>query len=113
MTKNPLLYGFALLCVLLPAFPQVADAQFADVTSGPLVTSGTTFGVAWADFDKDGDFTKIELKLDGETERARVPTAWLGPTRSEGEQPPDRGQEADAHRLPVSSAHVSSRCRCR
>ena len=56
MTKHPLLYGFAFLCVLLPASPQEADAQFADATGGPLVTSGTTFGVAWADFDKDGDF---------------------------------------------------------
>ena len=37
------------------------------------------------EFDKDGDFTKIELKLDGKTERARVPTAWLGASRSEGE----------------------------
>lgn len=38
------------------------------------------------DFDKDGDFTKIELKLDGKTERARVPTAWLGAAaRGEGD----------------------------
>jgi hypothetical protein len=28
--------------------------------------------------DKDGDFTEIELKLDGKTDKARVPTAWLG-----------------------------------
>lgn len=37
------------------------------------------------EFDKDGDFTKIELKLDGKTEKARVPTAWLGASRGEGE----------------------------
>jgi hypothetical protein len=35
------------------------------------------------EFDKDGDFTKIELKLDGKTEKARVPTSWLGPHRGE------------------------------
>ena len=27
------------------------------------------------EIDKDGDFTKIELKLDGKTEKARVPTS--------------------------------------
>jgi hypothetical protein len=27
---------------------------------------------------RDGDFTKIEMKLGGKTEKARVPTAWLG-----------------------------------
>ena len=37
------------------------------------------------EFDKDGDFTKIELKLDGDTEKARVPTAWLGAHRGEGQ----------------------------
>jgi hypothetical protein len=30
------------------------------------------------DIDRDGDFTEIELKLDGKKEKARVPTAWLG-----------------------------------
>jgi hypothetical protein len=30
------------------------------------------------DIERDGDFTKIELKLDGKKEKARVPTAWLG-----------------------------------
>lgn len=37
------------------------------------------------EFDRDGDFTEIELKLDGKTEKARVPNALLGPYRSEGE----------------------------
>ena len=37
------------------------------------------------EFDRDGDFTEIELKLDGKTEKARVPNALLGPHRSEGE----------------------------
>jgi len=34
---------------------------------------------------RDGDFTNIELKLDGKKEKARVPTAWFGAPRSEGE----------------------------
>lgn len=29
--------------------------------------------------ERDGEFTDIELKLDGATEKARVPSAWLGP----------------------------------
>jgi hypothetical protein len=37
------------------------------------------------DIERDGDFTKIELKLDGKTEKARVPTAWLGVPRGEAE----------------------------
>jgi hypothetical protein len=37
------------------------------------------------DIERDGDFTRIELKLDGKTEKARVPTAWLGASRGEGE----------------------------
>jgi hypothetical protein len=37
------------------------------------------------EIDKDGDFTKIELKLGGKTEKARVPTAWLGGARGEAE----------------------------
>jgi len=34
---------------------------------------------------KDGDFTKIEMKLGGKTEKARVPTSWLGTAPREGE----------------------------
>ncbi len=29
------------------------------------------------DVDRDGDFTNIELTLDGKKEKARVPTSWL------------------------------------
>ena len=29
--------------------------------------------------ERDGEFTEIELKLDGASEKARVPSAWLGP----------------------------------
>ncbi len=34
---------------------------------------------------RDGEFTDIELELGGKTEKARVPTAWLGTHRGEGE----------------------------
>ncbi|HEU4693833.1 MAG TPA: hypothetical protein VFS23_35960 [Vicinamibacterales bacterium] len=38
------------------------------------------------EFDRDGDFTDIKLKLDGKTEKARVPTSWLGgAARGEGD----------------------------
>ena len=37
------------------------------------------------EFDRDGDFTDIKLKLDGKTEKARVPTEWLGASRGDGE----------------------------
>ncbi len=37
------------------------------------------------DIDKDGDFTEIELKLGGKTEKARVPTTLIGAPRGEGE----------------------------
>jgi hypothetical protein len=37
------------------------------------------------EIDRDGDFTKIELKLGGKTEKVRVPTAWLGAPREEGD----------------------------
>jgi hypothetical protein len=37
------------------------------------------------EIDRDGDFTTVELKLDGKEEKARVPTAWLGAPRDEGE----------------------------
>jgi len=37
------------------------------------------------EIERDGAFTNIELKLDGDTEQARVPTAWLAAPRDEGE----------------------------
>lgn len=37
------------------------------------------------EIDREGDFTEIELKLGDKKEKARVPTAWLGAPRSEGE----------------------------
>ena len=37
------------------------------------------------EIDRDGEFTNIELKLDGKKEKARVPTAWITVPRGEGE----------------------------
>lgn len=34
---------------------------------------------------RDGDFTDIEMKLDGRKEKARVPTAWLNTRTDEGD----------------------------
>ena len=34
---------------------------------------------------RDGQFTKIEMKLGGKTEKARVPTSWLGTNADEGD----------------------------
>jgi len=71
MTKTPFVYGLPLFCLLLTGLPLTASAQFADVTTGPLVTTGTTFGVAWADFDKDGDFDIFMAKGSGPSKLAR------------------------------------------
>jgi hypothetical protein len=35
-------------------------------------------------FDRDGEYTKVELKLGGKTEKVRMPTAWVA-TRGEDE----------------------------
>jgi hypothetical protein len=37
------------------------------------------------EIDRDGDYTKIEMKIGGKTEKATVPTAWLGAQTREGE----------------------------
>ncbi len=36
-------------------FRNNGDGTFADVTSGPLGDPGTSYGVAWGDYDNDGD----------------------------------------------------------
>ena len=36
-------------------FQNNGDGTFADVTSGPLGDAGTTYGIAWGDYDKDDD----------------------------------------------------------
>ena len=71
MTKHSPLHGLAIASLLLAGIPSAATADFADVTSGPLVTTGTTFGVAWADFDKDGDFDIFMAKGSGSSKLLR------------------------------------------
>jgi hypothetical protein len=56
------------------------------------------------EFDKDGDFTEIELKLDGKTEKARVPTAWFGASRDESEI------DIVARKIDVDSVKVLGAC---
>jgi hypothetical protein len=36
------------------------------------------------EFKRDGEFTNISLTLGGKTEKARVPSAWLGAQSSDG-----------------------------
>jgi hypothetical protein len=57
------------------------------------------------DIEKDGDFTEIELKLDGKTEKARVPSAWLGAPRGEGEF------DIVARKIDVDKVTVLGACR--
>lgn len=58
---------------------------------------------------KDGDFTKIELKLDGDKEEVRVPSAWLGAAA------PNRDREFDimARRIDVENVKVLGPCNAR
>jgi len=49
----------AVACAVLLAaqlvLPRIVSAQFTDVTSGPLGNAGDARGVAWGDYDDDGD----------------------------------------------------------
>jgi hypothetical protein len=56
------------------------------------------------EIDREGNDTKIELDLDGRKEKARVPTAWLGPGF--------RDQEFDilARRIDVDDVRVLGAC---
>ena len=71
MTKTPFVSGLALSCLLLSGLTAGARAQFVDATSGPLVTTGTTFGLASGDFDKDGDFDLFLAKGSGPSKLLR------------------------------------------
>ena len=59
------------------------------------------------EIDRDGDFTKIELKLDGKTEKARVPSAWLGAPRGEGDF------DIVARKIDVDKVKVLGSCQAR
>jgi hypothetical protein len=50
-----LLCGSIILSTFLLLAPPAAEAQFVDVADSVLADTGTGFGVAWGDYDKDGD----------------------------------------------------------
>jgi hypothetical protein len=58
------------------------------------------------EIDREDDFTEIELDLDGDKERARIPTSWLRGTGA------DRDQEFEivARRVDVDAVHILGAC---
>ena len=58
------------------------------------------------EIDRKGDYTEIELDLDGKEEKARVPTSWLRGTGA------DRDQEFDiaVRRIDVDDVSVLGAC---
>jgi hypothetical protein len=56
---------------------------------------------------KDGDFTNVEMKLGGKTEKARVPTSWLGTAPREGEW------DIVSRRIDVDNVKVLGACSAR
>lgn len=56
------------------------------------------------EIERDGEFTNIEMKLGGKTEKARVPTAWFGAPRSEGEF------EIATRKIDVESVNILGAC---
>jgi hypothetical protein len=64
------------------------------------------FETGEVEIDREGDFTEIELDLDGKEEKARVPTSWL---RGIGA---DRDQEFDiaVRRIDVDDVRVLGAC---
>lgn len=61
------------------------------------------------EIDQDGAFTKIEIKLDGEKETARVPTSWLGMPADDREQK----FEIVGRRVDVDNVKVLGACTVR
>ena len=57
---------------------------------------------------RDGDFTEIELDLDGKEEKARVPTVWLGPGGSN--QNYDVQLDIVARKIDVENVRVLGPC---
>ena len=58
------------------------------------------------EIEEDGEFTEIELDLDGQKETARVPTSWLGP----GAPRRDREFDIVARRIDVKDVRVLGAC---
>jgi hypothetical protein len=59
------------------------------------------------EIDRKGDFTEIELKIGDKKEKARVPTAWLGVPRAEGEF------DIVARKIDVDKVQVLGACTAR
>jgi hypothetical protein len=56
----------------------VASAQFVNATSGPLGDTGFGAGVAWGDYDNDGDLDPYLANLGGANKLFENETAALG-----------------------------------
>ena len=65
------------------------------------------FKTGEVEFDRDDDFTEIRLKLNGKSEKARVPTAWLGPNAREGDF------DIPSRKIDVDSVKVLGACPAR
>ena len=64
------------------------------------------FEIGEVEIDREGEFTEIEMDLDGRKEKARVPTSWLRGTGA------DRDQEFEiaARRIDVDEVRVLGAC---
>jgi hypothetical protein len=58
------------------------------------------------EIDRDGDFTEIEVKLDGKNDKARVPTSWLRGTGADN----DREFKIVARRIDVDDVRALGAC---
>lgn len=66
------------------------------------------FQVGEIKVERDGDFTKIELSLDGKKEQARVPTSWLRGSAAEEQE-----FKIVARRVGVDDVRVLGACEAR
>jgi len=64
------------------------------------------FEIGEVEIEQDGDFTEIELNLEGKKEKARVPTSWLRGIGSER----DQEFEIATRRIDVDDIRVLGAC---
>jgi hypothetical protein len=65
------------------------------------------FKTGEVEIDREDEFTEIRLKLNGKSEKARVPTAWLGPNTREGDF------DIPSRKIDVDSVKVLGACASR